>query len=106
MAAAGFARTMISPLQEAIRVSMALSDNQMALLQGPVIGVPVALTAIPLGLLIDRHSRSRLLMTFASLSLVGSLLTAFAPNFVCLLLTRCLAGVTALGILPVVFSLL
>lgn len=106
MAAAGLARTAISPLQEAMRVALSLSDNQMALLQGPVIGVPVALAAIPLGLLIDRSVRVRLLMVLILLSLAGSLLTAFASNFILLLLARGLAGVAGLGIVPVVFAIL
>lgn len=106
MAAAGYVRTALSPLQEAMRVALSLSDNQMALLQGPVIGIPVVLTAIPLGLFIDRSSRARLLVLLVLLSLVGSALTAFASGFEVLLLARGLAGVSALGIVPVVFSLL
>src|SRR5712671_2753564 len=105
MAGAGYTRTAISPLQEAMRLALALSDNQMALLQGPVIGVPVALAAIPLGLLIDRTCRVRLLEVLLVLSVLGSLFTAFASSFSLLLLARGLAGVTGLGIVPVVFSI-
>ena len=106
MATSGYIRTAVSPLQEAIRIALLLSDTQMALLQGPVIGIPVAITAIPLGLLIDRYSRTRLLLIFLALSLVGSMLTAIASNFTLLLLARALAGLMGLSILPVVFSLL
>jgi len=106
MAGAGYTRTAISPLQEAMRLALSLSDNQMALLQGPVIGVPVALAAIPLGLLIDRTCRVRLLEVLLVLSVLGSLFTAFASSFSLLLLARGLAGVTGLGIVPVVFSIL
>ena len=105
MAAAGFARTAVGPLQEAMRVALILSDNEMALLQGPVIGIPIALTAIPLGLLIDRSSRVRLLLALVSITLVGSLFTAIAPSFPWLLVARFLAGVSALAIVPVVYSL-
>lgn len=106
MSIAGYVRTAISPLQEAMRVALALTDNQMALLQGPVIGIPVLLAAIPLGLLIDRYSRVRLLQGLIVLSLSASVFTAFAPGFGWLLLARSVAGVTGLAILPVVFSLL
>jgi predicted MFS family arabinose efflux permease len=106
MAAAGYARTAISPLQEAMRVALALSDNEMALLQGPVVGIPVALAAIPLGLLIDQRSRTQLLRVLIVLSLVGSLLTAVTSSFPLLLVARGLAGLTGLAILPVVFSFL
>lgn len=106
MAVAGYVRTAVSPLQEAMRVALELTDNQMALLQGPVIGIPVALTAIPLGLLIDRWLRVRLLMAFILLSAAGTLLTALTSSFGLLLFARGLAGVAGLAVLPVVFSLL
>jgi MFS family permease len=106
MATGGYVRTAVSPLQEAIRTALFLSDTQMAFLQGPVIGIPLAITAIPLGLLIDRYSRKRLLLTLLALSLIGSMLTAIASNFTLLLLARGLAGLMGLSILPVVFSLL
>lgn len=106
MALAGYVRTAVSPLQEAMRVALSLSDNHMAVLQGPIIGIPVVLASIPLGVLIDRHTRVRLLMALVVLSIAGSLLTAAASNFGVLLLGRCLAGTTGLAILPVVFSLL
>jgi MFS family permease len=106
MAVAGYVRTAVSPLQEAIRLAWSLGDNQMALLQGPAIGIPVALVAIPLGLLIDRSCRVRLLWSLVGLSVLGSFLTAFANGFAVLLIVRSLAGVAALAIVPVVFSLI
>src|SRR6185312_4368771 len=106
MAIAGYVRTAVSPLQEAMRVALSLSDNQMALLQGPAIGIPVTLAAIPLGLLIDRSSRVRLLFALIVLSAIGSVATAAASDFALLMLTRCLAGVAGLGTIPVVYSLL
>lgn len=106
MGIAGYARTAMSPLQEAIRVSLALTDNQMALLQGPAVGIPAVLTAIPLGILIDRYMRIRLLWLMIGLATAGSLITAVASGFEALLLARGLTGTTALAILPIVFSLL
>jgi MFS family permease len=106
MAAIGYIRTAISPLQEAMRIGLVLTDNEMALLQGPVIGIPVALLAIPLGVLIDRHSRTRLLITLVVLSLTGSLFTGMVTDFRWLLIARGIAGVAGLGIIPVVLSLL
>jgi MFS family permease len=106
MAAAGYVRTAISPLQEAMRVALSLSDNEMALLQGPVIGIPVIIMSIPLGLLIDRRSRTLLLAVLVTLSGLASMLTATAPSFGSLLFARGLAGVLGLAIIPVVFALL
>jgi MFS family permease len=93
--AAIYARTMMSPLQEAVRTALALSDNEMAMLQGPALALPLLLGAAPLGLAIDRYSRVRLLLLCGVLSIVGSALTALAPNFGTLFISRCVIGLTA-----------
>ena len=104
--AAFYARTAVGPLQEAIRFSLSLSDNQMALLQGPALALPIVMAAIPLGLLIDRYSRVRLLLIFAVLDLIGGLLTALASDFALLFAARCLVGLTATATGTTAFSLL
>lgn len=88
-----YARTAVSPLQEAMRVAMSLTDNQMALLQGPALALPVAIAATPIGLAIDRYTRVRLICVFAVCLVAGSLLTALASSFSMILLARCLIGV-------------
>lgn len=105
-AAASLAARAVSPLQETMRASLHLSDNQMSLLQGPALAIPVVLAAIPIGLLIDRFSRVRLLFVFALLDMVGSLTTAFATSFAMLFLARCLIGLTSTTIIITGFSLL
>ena len=106
MAVSGYVRTALSPLQESIRVSLSLTDNQLALLQGPAIGIPVTLLSIPLGLLIDRRPRIRLLLAVIAASVLSSLLTSLSSNFSALLFTRAIAGLSALAILPLVLSIL
>lgn len=93
--AANYARTAIGPLQETMRVALALSDNQIALIQGPALSMPVVIAAIPLGLVIDRYSRVRLVLILAILNVMGSVFTALAPSFVWLFAARCLVGLTA-----------
>lgn len=106
MAAGGYVQSTVNPLQEAMRVGLSLSDHQMALLQGPALGLPMMLAAIPLGILIDRYSRARLLIVFVAVGVLGSLLTAFASEFNILLVARGLAGLGGFGSVPIVFSLL
>lgn len=106
MAAGGYVRTVTSPLQEAMRVSLSLTDNHMALVQGAVIGIPIALAAIPLGVLIDRQSRVRLLGALIVISVLANVATAFASSFPALLVARSVAGVAGLGTVPVVFALI
>lgn len=92
--AAYYARTSVGPLQETMSGALALSDNQMALLQGPPLAIGVLLV-LPLGPLLDRGSRARLMLLFAALGLIASLVTAAASNFVLLFIARCGVGVSA-----------
>lgn len=101
-----YARTAVSPLQEAMRIALGLSDNQMALLQGPALALPMLVAAVPLGLLIDRYSRVRLLFMLAVVEMTGSVLTAAASNFALLFTARCVVGLAAFAINPVGLSLL
>jgi MFS family permease len=105
-AATAYALTAISPLQESLRATLSLSDNQMALLQGPARALPVIVTAIPVGLLIDRYTRVRLIFLFAVLNLLGNGLIAVASSFPMLFAARCLIGLSAAAIGPASFSLL
>jgi MFS family permease len=106
VAAAGYARTVISPLQEAMRLALSLTDNQIAILQGPAMALPLVIASMPLGLLIDRSIRVRLIFIFAALNLFGSLFTVFAPSFNLLLVARCCVGLAGFTTFPIVMSLL
>jgi MFS family permease len=106
-AAAGvYARFTVGPLQESMRVALGLSDNQMALLQGPALALPVVFAAVPLGILIDRYSRMRLLCIFAICNVGGTLLTAMATDFYLLLAARAVVGLTAAATPIATYSLL
>jgi predicted MFS family arabinose efflux permease len=96
---------MLGPLQEAIRLSLSLTDNQIALLQGPALAFPVIVASVPLGLLVDRYSGVRLLRVLALGMAIGCLLTAVAPSYSTLLWVRCLVGLAALSIVPVILAL-
>jgi MFS family permease len=106
MAAGGYVRTTVGPIQEAIRTALAFSDDQMALLQGPALGIPMVLAAIPLGMAIDRFSRFRLLFILAVLSVLGTLWSASAESFAPLFAARCLAGLAGYSVVAIVMSLL
>lgn len=90
--AASYAFSTLNPLQEMIRVAMDLTDRQISILQGPALYLPPILIGIPIGLLIDRFSRTRLLTIFTALEIVGTVSTALASNFVAMLLARALIG--------------
>lgn len=101
-----YARVAMSPLQEPIQHTLGLSDNQIALLQGPLLAVPIVVAAIPLGALVDRYSRVRLLRILLMLDVVGGVMTAEAPNFGVLCFARALIGLTTFATNPVALSIL
>lgn len=103
---ASFSRFAVNPIQESLRVALSFSDNQMALLQGPALALPMVLAAMPLGFFIDRYSRARLLIFFAAVDVLGSALTSWAPNFATLFVVRCIVGLAVTAISTTAFSLI
>lgn len=103
---ATYARSLLNPLQETLGQAWSLSDQQIAFLQGPVLAIPMLVIAVPLGLMIDRRSRMRLLVVLWTVMLAGSLATVFAPGFISLAVARAAVGVAAFAINPVIVSLL
>lgn len=106
VAAGAFSRTTVGPLQEAIRNSFGLSDNQISLLQGPALAIPLVAISLPLGILIDSYSRARLMLVLSLTSLVGTVITALASNFPLLMAARCIVGAAGLAVNPVALSLI
>src|SRR5688572_15744014 len=86
--ATSYARFTLAPLQETMRLDLGLTDHQIAWIQGPAIAVPLALGAIPLGLILDRYSRARFFLVFAVLNLLACVLPAFASGFGLLFFAR------------------
>lgn len=97
-------RTVFSPLQEAAKLSMGLTDIQLGLIQGAAVAVPMALIALPLGWLADRSNRIRILLVLSTVWTLGMALTAFAQDFNVLFVARMLAGVAGNFVVPVAIS--
>ena len=98
--AAVYARFSLGPLQEALRTDMGLSDDQVALVQGPAIALPMAIGAIPLGLVVNRVPRHLLFGLALALAMSGGFLSAAAGGLELLLAARCLTGV-ALSVITI-----
>ena len=96
--AANYTRTALGPLQEAVRVSLSLSDNQIALLQGFAVAAPLALVSLPIGLLADQLSRKRILLISLACAVAASACGAFAPSFILLMSARFVGGLALPGI--------
>ena len=65
----------------------------------------MVLFSIPIGLLVDRRNRVRLLWIFAALSVAGTLVTAWAPGVGALFVARMLVGIGMTGGLTAALSL-
>lgn len=104
-AAALYARSTVNALQETMRIALTLTDNQTALLQGLAPALTSVIAATPVGLIVDRYSRVRLLVILGLFSIGGIALTAVAPNFTMLFIARCLSGFTYAATSIAAFSL-
>jgi MFS family permease len=103
---AGVVRLAFSPLQEAAKAELGLSDYQISLIQGIAAALPMAIIAIPLGWLTDHSKRTRIMLVLALCWTVGMIGSAFANDFASLFFTRMLAGLGTMSLIPVAVSLL
>ena len=103
---AGIVRLAFSPVQEAAKLELGLSDYQISLIQGIAAALPMAIIAIPLGWLTDHSKRSRLMLILGLCWTVGMIGSAFASDFVSLFVARMLAGVGTMSLIPVAVSVL
>ena len=87
-----FCRLTLSSLQEPLRAGLNLTDSQVALVQGLAMALAAVLGAIPVGLLVDRTNRARLLSVFLLLNFVGTVTTALSADFAELFVSRAVIG--------------
>jgi MFS family permease len=99
-------RQIISLLVDAIRRDLALSDTQIGLLQGPAFAFFYAGAAIPLGWVVDKRNRLRILFTGVLLWSAATAASAFTTHFSTLLLCRIGVALGEASLIPGVFSLL
>lgn len=99
-------RQVISLLVEPLRAEFGLSDGQVGLLAGTAYALAFALTGIPLGRLVDRVHRVRLLAALLSLWSALTALSSLAGNFATLVALRVGIGAAESGSSPTCMSLL
>lgn len=101
-----YTRAELGPLQESVKVSLALSDERIALLQGPALAIPLLICAIPLGLLIDRYSRKNILAVATLVNLLATAIGGATREFGLLLVTRCAIGICAPATMIAAYSVI
>lgn len=99
-------RTAMSILIEPVKAEFELSDSQLGLLTGLAFGLTYALAGLPMGWLIDRVNRTRLL---AAAVAVWSLCTAFcglAQSYPALVMARLAVGASESAAAPTAMSMI
>lgn len=94
-----------STVQEGAKAELHLSDTVLSLIQGVSAAVPLVLFSVPIGILVDRRNRVRLLMALGVIWTAGTLLTALAPSATVLFIARMLTGIGTTGALTAALSL-
>ena len=97
-------RTVFSPVQDAAKAALHLSDLQMSFVQGLAVAIPVALLSLPIGRFTDRGNRVVLLMVLAALWTIGTFGTAFAQDFYGLFFARMISGLGSMCVIGVAIS--
>jgi len=99
-------RTMISIIVEPVRAEFHLHDSQIGMLTGLAYGATFAVAGIPLGLLIDRVNRVRLLALLVTIWSGMTILSGMANSYIHLLLARMGVGASEAGGSPTSMSLI
>lgn len=94
-----------SALQDAANRQLGLTDFQLTLVQGLGTAIPMLLLSIPIGILVDRTNRLRLMIVLTAIWTAGSIGTAFSNDLGFLLASRMAAGVGATGAMTCAISL-
>ncbi|MEO5493557.1 MAG: MFS transporter [Sphingomonas sp.] len=92
-------------VQEGAKAELGLSDKVLGMIQGLGAAVPLVLFSIPIGVLVDRYNRVRLMAALAILWTLGTLLTALAPGVPVLIVGRMMTGIGTTGALTCALSL-
>lgn len=99
-------RTIISLVIEPIKADLHLSDTQIALLQGLAFGLFYAVMGLPLGWLVDKLSRRRLITAAISFWCVMTAACGMASHFWHLFIARMGVGAGEAGLSPAAISMI
>jgi MFS family permease len=96
---------MFNGLQESVKADLHLSDFGLSLVEGVAVAVPLALSGIPVGLLVDRVNRVRVMIAMTLLWVTAAGATAWSPSLWILFASRVLAAGSGAALLTAAISL-
>lgn len=97
--------TLTTVLIEPMKRGMALTDLQIGTVQGTAFGLAFGLCSMPMGRLIDRWSRVRLISAGLLVWMLALTATGLATDFAVLIVARVALGVVAALLIPAALSL-
>lgn len=92
-------------VQESVKAELRLSDAMLGVIQGVSAAVALVVCSIPIGMLVDRFKRVRVLVALAGLWTLGTALTAVAEGTTMLFVARMLTAIGTTGALTAALSL-
>lgn len=98
-------RQVLILIVEPIRAAFAVSDTSMGLLYGMAYSVCFAVAGLPLGLMVDRHSRRNLLAVGLVVWSVATMACGLAQDFTQLFVARMAVGVGQACLAPATYSM-
>ncbi|OYX57652.1 MAG: hypothetical protein B7Y86_05835 [Brevundimonas subvibrioides] len=99
-------RTAMSILIEPVKAEFDLSDSQLGLLTGLAFGVTYALAGIPMGWLIDRVNRTKLLAAVVGTWSLCTAICGFAQSYPALVMARLAVGAAESAAAPTAMSMI
>lgn len=98
--------SLISLLIEPIRQDLEFSDAQLGVLQGAFPTIAFAVCALPIGLLVDRVNRTRMILIALIVWTIALVLIVIAPGFALLAVAKVLIGCVQAVLITAPFSLI
>jgi len=99
-------RTAMSILIEPVKAEFKLSDSQLGLLTGLAFGLTYALAGLPMGWLIDRVNRTKLLAAVVAIWSLCTTICGLAQNYPALVMARLAVGASESAAAPTAMSMI
>ena len=99
-------RSIMALLIEPIKADLDINDVQFGLLHGLAFALLYSVMGVPMGLLVDRFKRTRIVAAAVALWSVATALCGAAQNFASMFLARIGVGIGEAGLNPAAYSIL
>jgi len=99
-------RYILGYLIKPIKDDLGFSDLEVGLMTGPAFTLLYATTAIPIGLLVDRRSRTKIIAIGIAVWSLATVMTGFARTFWSMFIARMAVGIGEAVLSPAAFSII